>query len=155
MRIPPGRVREPRRLLWTGLLTLGIGFAWYYFRAFQELDFNAGRRHNPLIFFAPVPIFGPFLAALYMRIEQKGLDRDRAALGLLPGLSFGRHTGWVLLGILTGLVIGIPVALATLPLLGEFSFWLSTAIVSTAGLAFAAPRLAPDINEVWQRRGVA
>lgn len=154
MEIPAGRIRDPRRLIWTGVLTLGIGFGWYYFRAFQELDFNAGRRHSPLYFLSAIPLAGPFFAAWYMHLEQQGLAADRAALGLLPGLTAGRHALWVLLGLVAGAMVGIPVALALRPVLGENAWMASLPFFSTLGLAFAAPQLAPDVNEVWQRRGV-
>ena len=139
------RTRRAWAVVVVGLVTLGIGFFVYYFRAFRELDARAGRRHSGLLFLGLVPLVGPFVAHAYMRKELDGLAQDRFAAGLGPTMTARRHLWLVLVGLLPALA-----SLSVMWPMGDGWFLVSFAL-ATWSPAFAVPYLVDDINGYWER----
>ena len=131
-----------------GLVTLGIWFAWYYFIAFRELDFRAGRRHSGLILLGLVPLAGIVFVLLYMARELRNLDDDCMRLGCLdqrpPAPSL--HAAYVAFGLLPSFVVGVALTVQGITL--DSPLWFVPLLLAAWSPAVAVPALARSLNAV-------
>lgn len=149
----PGRPRSPASVAGFGLATLGVGFAWYYFRAFQEVDRDLGRRHSALFFLAFLPGLGVAFAVAYIVRELRGLNQAREAMGIGPGMGPAQHLGFATMGAVVGAGAGAAAFALAWPLLREEAWWVALLVVGWVGPALSAPFLAPTVNGYWEARG--
>lgn len=140
-----GHPRSIARIEGVGLATLGVGFAWYYFVAFRELDFKAGRRHSALLILGLLPLIGTLFAMRYVVVELRNLAKDCAALGLHPPVQPLAHNMLFAMALLpSGVALLVVLATATNPA------WLALPLVlGLLAPAVTAPIVARDVNAVW------
>ena len=148
----PGKPRPAGRLLALGVTTLGVGFAWYYFQSFREVDGDARRRHSPLFFLVFVPVIGPLFGLAYVAHELRLLNGSRRAVGLGPGVGAWDHFWLFALGTLLSSALAWFAWLAVRGLPEDFSWPITGLVVAWFAPVFAVPALAPSINEYWEAR---
>lgn len=140
-----GHPRSVARLEALGLGTLGVGFAWYYFVAFRELDFKAGRRHSALLLLGLLPLVGTLFAMRYVVVELRNLAKDSAAFGLHPPVQPLAHNMMFAMALLpSGVALLVILVSATNP------GWLALPLVlGLVAPAATVPIVARDVNAVW------
>lgn len=110
MTAPRGRPRDVAVTVVWAILTLGLWGAWYFFKAFREIDHQNGRRHSALWFLGFVPLAGIAFGLLYVRRELTALHSDLRKLGVAPRVGFRAVALWTVLGAF--ILVGPAVALA-------------------------------------------
>lgn len=147
-----GRERDIAKVLLIGFATLGLGFAWYYFQAFREVDRSRGKRHSPTCFLAFVPFVGPLFGLWYLHVELRSLQAGRREVGLDAGQGFGIHVGTLFLGAVAAQIVAIPTLLYLYPRIGIDAWVVHGAITIWLAPMAAIPGLATSINGYWKAR---
>lgn len=151
-----GKPRSATTTILVGIVTLGIGFFVYYFRAFREVDFHNGRRHSGALFLALLPFVGWIAAHIYVRTELARLAADRAKVGLVPTMTAGHHLMLVIIGLMPSILfLALALTNAGSDLTrGEPGAATTAMVWASIGLALlgpacAVPALSRNINEYW------
>ncbi len=136
--------RSPASVLVLGIVTFGFYFAVYYFKAFREIDFAAGRRHSGMLILGLIPFVGFGFIIAYLVVEIGNLSSDRSRVGLDPPLSPIEHTGLHAVALVPAVVTG---------LLWYDTQWLVLVpiVLLLWSPAVPAPFLARDIRAYWAR----